>query len=146
MALPDSIYIIHAITKASDEAETEMWNMRQKHIFEMAWLCDKQADRRAKYQDLRLPIESIQVPPNLFAKVEIKRIDSNRVELYFDGKKQNYIADVKIELLPAKPAKITCTQIKTNNKGQIYSEIVEGKERIARRTFEVLASSLIVDM
>jgi hypothetical protein len=145
------IRIMDMIAATSDAEDTKKWEMRSRHIFEMAWLTDKQKDRRAKYFDLRSPLESIEVPPDLFVKVEIKRVDSHRIEIYFDGKKQDCIADVKIELLPARPAKVTCIQHKVvrihdNGLVEFEVEMINDKKMIATREIELLASSLTINI
>ena len=144
-------HIMDIIAAASDAEDTKKWEMRSRHIFEMAWLTDKQEERRAKYLNLRLPLENIEVPPELFAKVELKRLDSHRIEIYFDGKKQDCICDVKIELLPGRPAKVTCTQHKIakvydNGLIEIEVEMINGKKMIAVTEIELLASSLTINI
>ena len=89
---------------------------------------------------------TITIPPDLFAKVEIKRGSSFGVEVWIGDRKVCNINELNIQLLPIVKPKVTITQVITDAKGYPEIVIVDGKQRIARQTIEVLASSLVIDI
>jgi hypothetical protein len=143
--MSDSTRIMDIIAEASDIEDAKMWDMRKRHVFEMQWLKRKQEERRAN-DDKRSPIKEITVPPDLFKNVEIKRVSSSSVEIWIGDRKVSDIAEINIQLLPIVKPKVILTQIKKDAKGYPEIVVVDGKQRIARQTIEILASSLTIDM
>lgn len=142
MTQTDKSRIIQALIDSREESDIEISNMRQRHTFEMAWLTKKQEERR---NNLRSPIENIEIPSNLFAKVEIKRLDGIRTQILVDGQWVKNITKVDIEMLPASSVKVTYTQAKFD--GRNYQlETVDGERQVALQKVEILANILIVNM
>lgn len=131
-----------SITNACLKAEQEVWAMRQKHTFEMAYLIAKQKERR--------DLTDIKLPDQLFHKVEIKKSKYGAAKILVDDQEVNYVSEVNIHLTPIMPPKVTYIQAKTvaiNSKCvSLETEMVNGKKEIAKHVVEMLAMPLVVSI
>lgn len=130
----------------------DVWEMRQRHTFEMAYLIEKQKERRSKAMANRDPIPDIKLPDQLFHKVGINQLSSNDlVKVYIDDCEVNHLTELNIQLLPARPPKVSYVQQKIVNFPEFdmaipETEIVNGKRQLVTQNVEMLASSLSIEI